>query len=274
MPELPEVQAHAERLTRDYGGVKLERFTPLSITAMKTFAPDPTLAHGQPLAVVNRRGKYLLLDFGTLTFAVHLMQGGRLKPDAKQAPRPPKNVLARWRFDDARALMLTEAGHERRAGVWTDPEVALARLGPEALEVTPADLAERFAAHPMRLHGFLRDQACIAGLGRRLANEICHRAKLSPFASTAKLGFDGAERVVDAIEVCVDEGLAYERTRKDMSSSADRPGNVHGRAGEPCPVCGDIVRSVRYSAYTVAYCPTCQTGGKILADNVTSKFLK
>ena len=167
MPELPEVQAHAERLTRDYGGVALERFTPLSITAMKTFAPDPTLAHGQPLVGVNRRGKYLLLDFGTLTFAVHLMQGGRLKPDAKQAPRPPKNVLARWRFSDARALMLTEAGHERRAGVWTDPEVALARLGPEALEVTPADLAERFAAHPMRLHGFLRDQSCIAGLGRR-----------------------------------------------------------------------------------------------------------
>jgi formamidopyrimidine-DNA glycosylase len=273
MPELPEVQAHAERLTRDYGGVALERFTPLSITAMKTFAPDPVLAHGQPLVGVDRRGKYLLLDFGALTFAVHLMQGGRLKPDAKQTPRP-KGALARWRFSDGRALVLTEAGHERRAGVWTDSEVALARLGPEALEVTPAELAARFAAHPMRLHGFLRDQGCIAGLGRRLANEICHRAKLSPFASTAKLALDGAERVVAAIEVCVEEGLAYERTRKDMSSSADRPGNVHGRTGEPCPACGDIVRSVRYSAYTVNYCPTCQTGGKILADNVTSKFLK
>src|SRR5258706_4445941 len=147
MPELPEVQAHAERLTRDYGGVALERFTPLSITAMKTFAPDPALAHGQPLVGVNRRGKYLLLDFGTLTFAVHLMQGGRLKPDAKQAPRPPKNVLARWRFSDARALMLTEPRHERRAAVWTDPEGALARLRPEALEVKPADIAARFSLH-------------------------------------------------------------------------------------------------------------------------------
>jgi formamidopyrimidine-DNA glycosylase len=274
MPELPEVQAHAERLTRDYGGVALERFTPLSITAMKTFAPDPVLAQGQPLVGVSRRGKYLLLDFGTLTFAVHLMQGGRLKNDVKQSPRPPKGTLARWRFSDGRALVLTEAGHERRAGVWTDPEVELARLGPEALEVTPAGLAERFAAHPMRLHGFLRDQGCIAGLGRRLANEICHRAKLSPFAGTAKLKSDEIERLVAAIEGCIDDGLAFERTLTEMSMSKDRPSAVHHRVGEPCPVCGDTIRSVEYRAYTVAYCPTCQTAGKVLADNTTSKFLK
>jgi formamidopyrimidine-DNA glycosylase len=126
----------------------------------------------------------------------------------------------------------------------------------------------------MRLHGFLRDQHLIAGLGRRLANEICHRAKLSPFANTAKLGAEGAALVVDAIQATVAEGLAYERTRPDMSASADRPGAVHGRVGESCPVCGDTIRSVSYSSYTVAYCPTCQTGGKVLADNTTSKFLK
>ena len=126
----------------------------------------------------------------------------------------------------------------------------------------------------MRVHGFLRDQHTIAGLGRMLANEVCHRAKVSPFAMTGKLGAEGAHAVREAIHACVADGLAYERTRTDMSSSADRPGAVHGRAGEACPVCGDTIRSVSYSGYTVAYCPTCQTGGKILADNTTSRFLK
>ena len=126
----------------------------------------------------------------------------------------------------------------------------------------------------MRLHGFLRDQKAIAGLGRMLANEICHRAKVSPFANTTKLTPDEVARVHAAINECVADGLAYERTRTDMSSSKDRPGNVHGRIGEACPVCGDTIRSVSYSSYTVAYCPTCQTGGKVLADNTTSRFLK
>jgi formamidopyrimidine-DNA glycosylase len=91
---------------------------------------------------------------------------------------------------------------------------------------------------------------------------------------TGKLGLEGATKVVAAIRECVDEGLAYERTRDDMSASKDRPGAVHGRTGEACPVCGDVVRAVEYSGYTVNYCATCQTGGKVLADNTTSKFLK
>ena len=114
----------------------------------------------------------------------------------------------------------------------------------------------------------------MAGIGRRLANEVCHRAQLSPFAMTRKLGPDAAARIVDAIGDAVAEGLAEERERPDMSSSKDRPGRVHGRTGMPCPVCGDTVRAVEYSSYTVNYCPTCQTGGKILADNTTSKFLR
>ncbi len=99
-------------------------------------------------------------------------------------------------------------------------------------------------------------------------------AQVSPFATTKKLGPDGAATIAAAIHEAIDEGLAYERTRDDMSSSKDRPGAVHGRAGEACPVCGDTVRAVEYSGYTVNYCPTCQTGGKVLADNTTSKFLK
>jgi formamidopyrimidine-DNA glycosylase len=126
----------------------------------------------------------------------------------------------------------------------------------------------------MRLHGWLRDQRIIAGVGRRLANEICHRARLSPFASTGKLTSEDAVTLVDAMTACIEESLVYERTRNDMSSSADRPGSVHHREGDPCPACGDTIRAVEYRSYTVDYCPTCQTDGKVLADNTTSKFLK
>ena len=279
MPELPEVQAHAERLTVAFAGDALKRFVPITFTALKTAVPAPDAAYGTPLDDVGRRGKYLLLGFGPTTFVVHLMQGGRLLVDEKQSAKP-RGGQARFLFEDGRALLLTEAGTERRAGVWCVPTEGrldappLEHLGPEADTIDAATLAARFAEHPMRLHGFLRDQKAIAGVGRRLANEICHRAKISPFANTGKLGPEGADAVLAAMRDAIAEGLAYERTRPDMSSSADRPGGVHKRTGEPCPVCGDTIREVEYSSYTVSYCPTCQTGGKVLADNTTSKFLK
>jgi formamidopyrimidine-DNA glycosylase len=227
---------------------------------------------------VGRRGKQLLLGFGDLTFIVHLMQGGRLRPDEKQTKKP-RGGMARWTFADGRALLLTEAGTEKRAGVWVvegNPRTQepLDHLGPDADEIDAATLAPLLADNSMRLHGFLRDQRLIAGLGRRLANEICHRAQLSPFASTAKLDGDEIDRLVVAIHECIDESLAFERDRDDMSSSKERPGAVHHRTGEACQVCGDQVRSVEYTKYTVNYCATCQTGGKVLADNTTSKFLK
>ena len=278
MPELPEIQALAERIDRDFAGVELARFTPLTFTALKTVLPAPEEAVGQSLVFAGRRGKYLLLDFGRLTFIVHLMQGGRLRLDPKQSAKP-RNGIARWVFDDDRALLLTEAGTEHKAGVWAvsgDPESLepLAGLGPEADRITEHTLAELLRTNSMRLHGFLRDQRIIAGIGRRLANEVCHRAKLSPFAQTSKLKYAEAERLCEAIRTCINESLAFERDRDDMSSSAERPGNVHHREGEPCPVCGDTVRAVEYRSYTVNYCPTCQTDGKVLADNTTSKFLK
>jgi len=281
VPELPEVQAHAERLTEQFRGAVLRKFVPFNFTALKTAMPPPSAAYGHPLIEVGRRGKYLLLQFEPITFVVHLMQGGRLLVDDKQSLKP-RNGQARFVFEDGPSLLLTEAGKERRAGVWCVDNGAgaildkppLDRLGPEAMEVDDQQMAALFAAHNMRVHGFMRDQHNIAGLGRMLANEVCHRAKVSPFAMTGKMGPEGARQVRAAIHECVDEGLAYERTRPDMSSSKDRPGAVHGRVGEACPVCGDTIRSVSYSGYTVAYCPTCQTGGKVLADNTTSKFLK
>lgn len=279
MPELPEVQAHAERLSQAFTGQILQRFVPFKFTALKTATPAPAEAYGHPLLHVGRRGKYLLLNFGEVTCVVHLMQGGRLVVDDKLSPKP-RNGQARFVFANGPALLLTEAGTERRAGVWcvrsatASSDHPLNRLGPDALDFDETSLAAQFAEHSMRLHGFLRDQHLIAGLGRMLANEVCHRAKLSPFSNTSKLGAPGAALVMRAIREAIDDGLCYERTRTDMSSSKDRPGRVHGRVGEPCPECGDTIRSVSYSSYTVAYCPTCQTGGKPLADNTTSRFLK
>jgi formamidopyrimidine-DNA glycosylase len=278
VPELPEVQAHAERLEDDFAGTALAAFRPLAFTALKTFRPDPAELVGEALASVRRRGKHLLLDFPSASFVVHLMQGGRLVPDEKQSLKP-RGGVARWSFEDGRALLLTEAGKERRAGVWVLAGEVLAQpplddLGPEATDLDAAAMLDLMHAHPMRLHGFLRDQRILAGIGRRLANEVCHAARLSPFASTGKLDADAAAAVVDAIDLCVAESLAYERSRHDMSKSKDRPGAVHGRAGEACPRCGDAIRSVTYTSYRVDYCATCQTGGKVLADNTTSKFLK
>lgn len=307
MPEIPEIRAHAERLEALAAGEVLKRFEPLSFTALKTASPQPNDAVGWPLRSVGQRAKYLLLRFAPpprdaadgdvaagdskadnseyaadgLTFVVHLMQGGRLRvlePEAKR-PRRPRDGLARFEFESGLGLMLTEPGTQKRAGVWVlagdahDAE-PLAGLGPEATDVDAAAMAELMAAHPARLHNFLRDQRVISGLGRRLANEICHRAKLSPFAPTGRMDSEGVEAVVAAIGTVVDESLAAERELPQMSRSAERPSAVHARTGQPCPVCGDVVRAVEYRDYSVNYCAGCQTSGRILADNTTSKFLR
>lgn len=282
---MPEVQAHAERLTEQFSGRVLDRFTPFNFTALKTALPAPDGAYGFPLTQVGRRGKYLLVEFEPVTFVIHLMQGGRFLPDTKLSTKP-RGGQARFTFapcemaDEASSLLLTEQGKERRAGIWCLPpgEVMtlppLDKLGPEAAGIATDELAILFGKKSMRIHGFLRDQRMIAGIGRRLANEVCHRAKISPFATTKKLGKAGAVEVTAAIESCIAESLDYERSRPDMSSSKDRVSAVHRRTGEPCPVCGDSIRAVEYSGYTVNYCPMCQTSGKVLADNTTSKFLK
>ncbi len=282
MPELPEVRAHAERLTDDFAGAVLRDARALSFHALKTYAPTPEAAAGVALARVAQRGKHLLLVMASdppLSFVVHLMQGGRLRPDEKQSPKP-KGGLMRWRFTDGRALLLTEAGTDHKAGVWVregdaESQEPLDDLGPDADTVDVGQLGAILRERPAgRLHGFLRDQHGVAGLGRRLANEVCWRARLSPFANTHKLAHTDVAALREAIVAAIDEGLAYERTRSDMSSSKDRPGSVHHRTGEPCAACGDAVRAVEYSSYTVQYCATCQTGGKVLADNTTSRFLK
>lgn len=278
MPELPEIRVHAERLAESHRSHVLTGVRALSFTALKTFDPPPESAVGQALDSVTTRGKHLLLNFETVTFVVHLMQGGRLVVDPKQSKKP-RNGLFRWIFADVDAWLLTEAGHERKAGVWvmprgTDPEL-FAELGPDADALDGAALdAILDAAGGSRLHGVLRDQRRVAGLGRRLANEICWTAELSPFSPSKGIAPADRARLLDAITACVEESITDERSRDFMARSAERVAHVHHRTGEPCGRCGDAIREVSYNAYSVNYCATCQTGGKVLADNTTSKFLK
>ena len=277
VPELPEVRVHAERLTASHGGAVLARFEVLAFTALKTAGPPPQSAVGAPLTVVTSRGKFLRLAIGEIDFIVHLMQGGRLSSDAKVAPKP-RGGLARWRFEDHDALLLTEAGKEHRAGVWAVLAGAdappMEHLGPEADTVTRQELGVLLGRATGRVHGWLRDQRQIAGIGRRLANEICWTALISPFAAVNRLDSDAVDRLHAAIGSCIATSIDDERTRDHMAKSAVRLAAVHHRDGEACLRCGDVIRAVEYNAYTVNYCATCQTAGKVLADNTTSKFLK
>ena len=279
MPELPEITAHAERLATDHTGAELSAFRALHLTALKTFDPNPRDTHGLSLTHTGHRGKYLTLTFGDdFTYVVHLMQGGRLRADPKRAKKP-RGGMARWEFADGGALLLTEAGTEHKAGVWlirgeTEGVEPLAGLGPDADTVSRSRLAEILQQDNARIHGFLRRQAHVAGIGRLLANEILHTAKLSPFAMSTKLADEQIERLHGAIGSVMAEAVDHERTLDDIGKSVDRPNRVHHRVGFPCPVCDDEIRAVEYRRYTVAYCPMCQTDGRVLADNTTSKFLK
>jgi formamidopyrimidine-DNA glycosylase len=284
MPEMPEVQAHAERMTAALAGSTLQRFELLNFASLKTFDPPVDAARGKRLQAVERRAKYLLLRFeDDLTHVVHLMQGGRIRLDPKVSKKP-RLGLARWTFTATasgtdEAWLLTEAGTERKAGVWAvrgEPraQAPLDGLGPEADQATRAQLGALLGGHSKRLHGLLRDQSIVAGLGRMLTNEILYEAGLSPFANAARLSDDDFDRLHTALAEVVDRAVEHERTLDDIGKSIDRPSKVHNRAGQPCLDCDDTIRTVEYRQYTVFYCPTRQTGGKLLADNTTSKFLK
>lgn len=281
MPELPEVAAHAERLHAGWAGAGLAAVELLGFSALKTVDPPLDAGVGSPVSGVGRRGKHLLLHVGTeppTTYVIHLMQGGRLRADHKLSRRP-RGGLVRFSFDGAPALLLTEAGTERRAGMWVVRGAALdaeplAGLGPDADTLDARGLAGRLDGARGRLHTVLRDQRVLAGVGRRMANEVCHEARLSPFQPVDRLADDGVTRLAEALHTVLDRELTAERARDDLGRAADRDTAVHGRTGEPCPACGDRVREVAYRDYTVHYCAACQTGGRVLADNTTSKFLR
>ena len=277
MPELPEVQALAERIEARLLGARFTRAEPLSFSGLKTVAPPPSDVVGRRLTATGRRGKFLLLDTESLTVALHLSQGGRIDFEVTSRPTRPKGGVARFSFDRPPALLVKEFGTERKAGWWVlapgDPG-PLAKLGPEPF-------SEAFAATVMaeadrgRLHAMLRDQRRVAGIGRGYSDDILHRARLSPFRSLSAL--DGAERarLLDAVRSVLTEGLDVERRREGgLPPKLGDHWIVHGRAGTPCPACGTELRRVSYESHEVTYCPSCQTGGRVLADRRLSRLVR
>ncbi len=278
MPELPEMQALAERLHAAVAGAELEQVQALSFSALRTVVPDPTALRGVAVEAVGRRGKFLVWAFANrMRLLIHLSQGGRV--DLEEPPRAsrPRNGVVRLVVAGGPAVLVKEFGTERKAGWWVlaeDDEGPLARLGPDA-DTDDFAAYVRTSTDNRRVHTILRDQRTVAGMGRGYTDDALHRAGLSPYASLASLDTEHRERLVVAIQAVLAAGLAVERRRRGgLPTKVGDHWVVHRRAGEPCPTCGEVLRRVSYDSYEVTYCPSCQTGGKVLADRRLSRLLK
>ena len=275
MPELPEVEAWVRELGPLVSSYPIERAGPAHVATLKTIDPPLSELEGRRFAGARRRGKHLLFptDDGGLVLRVHLMSAGRLRYLAPGA-KGPKTPMFRLRFAGDGELVLTEAGKKKRAGVWLSTpervEADLSHLGPDALEIDEAGLAGILRRERRRLHPLLRDQRVLAGIGRAHANEILHRARLSPFKLSSELDGEETIRLAAAIHEDLERALELRLQGKD-----DRDVYlVHKRLGEPCPRCGTAIAQVDYEEHTVYYCPTCQTGGRILKDRRLSRLLR
>jgi formamidopyrimidine-DNA glycosylase len=275
VPELPEVEAWVRELDPLVSFSPIDRAGPAHVATLKTIDPPLSALEGRRLAGARRRGKHLLFptEDGELVLRVHLMTAGRLRflqPGAKG----PKTPMFRLRFSGGGELVLTEAGKKKRAGVWlTTPErceADLAHLGPDALDLDTASLTDVLRRERRQLHPLLRDQRVLVGIGRAHANEILHRARLSPFKVSADLDDEEIRRLADAMREDLSRALELrERGKGDRDVY-----RVHDKLGEPCPVCGAPIACVDYEEHTVYYCPTCQTGGKVLKDRRLSRLLR
>jgi formamidopyrimidine-DNA glycosylase len=277
MPELPEVQALAERIHERLAGAVLVRAEPLSFAGLKTVAPSPEDVAGRTLASASRRGKFLVLDLAGPRLLLHLSQGGRVVFEPRGATSRPRGAVARFRFDRDPGLLLKEFGTERKAGWWVlgpgDPG-PLGRLGPEPLS-EEFERAVLDGEDPGRLHAFLRDQRRVAGIGRGYADDILHRARLSPFRALRSLRPEERRRLVESVRSVLGEALEVERRRPDgLPPRLGDHFTVHGRYGSPCPACGSDLRRVSYESHEVTYCPACQTGGRVLADRRLSRLVR
>ena len=290
MPDLPEVEALADHLRRHAVGLTIGRIDVSALSVLKTFDPPITVLHGQTVTGANRWGKYLGMQAGDLHLITHLSRAGWLRWSDKLAAaplRPGKGPIAlRVHLGDsstpsaAPGFDLTEAGTQKRLAVWLVDDPAkvpgIAALGPDALSVSPDDLAGVLSGQSGWIKTVITDQKVIAGIGNAYSDEILHVAKLSPFATASNLTdaqlaalHDAMISVVtDAVERSVGQQAA---TLKGEKRSGLR---VHARTGLPCPVCGDTVREVSFADKSFQYCPTCQTGGKVLADRRLSRLLK
>lgn len=275
MPELPEVEAWVRELDPLVSASDIERAGPAHIATLKTVVPPLATLDGRRFAGARRRGKNLLFptEDGELVLRIHLMSAGRLRylhPGAKG----PKTPMFRLRFSGGGELVLTEAGKKKRAGVWLlTPEqldAELAHLGPDALDLDAAALEEILARERRQLHPLLRDQRAIAGIGRAHANEILLRARLSPFKASTELTGEEIERLATVIHEDLERALELrERGKGDRDVYL-----VHDRLGEPCPQCGTPIARVDFEEHTIYYCPSCQTGGRLLKDRRLSRLLR
>ncbi len=278
MPELPQMQALAERLDAVLAGATVEALEPLGFTALKTVVPGPESFVGKTLGGVSRRAKYLVFDFGDARMLVHLSQAGRLDVESPPKRTRPKGAVMRARFDGDRAFLVREHGTERKAAWWllaADDDGPLERLGPEPDSDDFAAFV-RESDDRRRIHTWLRDQRTVAGVGRGYADDALWRAQLSPYATLPALDASARDALLSAVREVLADGLARERTREG-GLSAPRLGEhfeVHGRHGTPCPRCGTTMRRVSYESHEVTYCATCQTDGKVLADRRLSRLLK
>ncbi|MFE1751139.1 Fpg/Nei family DNA glycosylase [Streptomyces anandii] len=287
MPELPEVEALRDFLTENAVGREIVRVLPVAISVLKTYDPPVTALEGREVTAVRRYGKFLDLATGDGPHLVtHLARAGWLQwkdPLPDGPPRPGKGPLAlRVALDTGAGFDLTEAGTQKRLAVYVvrDPSEVpgVARLGPDPLadDFDEGRLAELLAGQRRQIKGALRDQSLIAGVGNAYSDEILHAARMSPFKPCASLTPEETGRLHEALRTTLTEaversrGLAAGRLKAEKKSGL----RVHGRTGEPCPVCGDTIREVSFSDSSLQYCPTCQTGGKPLADRRLSRLLK
>ena len=286
MPELPEVEALATFLTTHAVGHQIVRVDVGSFQVLKTFDPPSSALHGTTITGVGRRGKFLDIDTTGPHLVVHLARAGWLRWRATLAPaplRPGKSPIAlRVRLDDDSGFDLTEAGTQKRLAAYVVNDLAtiegVARLGPEPLD--PAFDVEALQAllrgRRMQIKGLLRDQSVIAGIGNAYSDEILHVAKMSPFKIADSLTDDEVATLYEAMQTTLRDavGRAAELDAGELKAEKKANLRVHGRAGQPCPVCGDTVREVSFASSALQYCPTCQTGGKPLADRRLSRLLK
>jgi formamidopyrimidine-DNA glycosylase len=248
---------------------------PAHIATLKTYDPPLTSLECRRFEGVERRGKRLLFptEDGELVLLIHLMTAGRLKY-LRAGETGPKTPAFRLEFQGGAQLVLTEAGAKKRAGVWLlTPEqvdAELEHLGPEAYGVGTERLTEICTGESRRLHSLLRDQRALAGIGRAWANEILHRAQLSPYALTKELASEEIERLAEAIDSELARGLEL----RERGANDNRTYRVHRKLGEPCYACGTPIAQVDFEEHTIFYCPTCQTGGRILKDRRLSRLLR
>ncbi|MFG2756014.1 Fpg/Nei family DNA glycosylase [Streptomyces wuyuanensis] len=287
MPELPEVEALKDFLDENLVGKEIARVMPVAISVLKTYDPPLTALDGGEVTSVRRHGKFL--DVGTgdgLHLVFHLARAGWLQwKDVLPSgvPRPGKGPLAlRAALTGGDGFDLTEAGTTKRLAVHLvhDPaEVpGVARLGPDPLadDFDRDAFAALLAGESRQIKGALRDQGLIAGIGNAYSDEILHAARMSPYRLTSKLGEDEITGLYAAMRTTLTDaversrGLAAGRLKAEKKSGL----RVHGRTGEPCPVCGDTIREVSFHDSSLQYCPTCQTGGRPLADRRLSRLLK